>query len=275
MNDALARTLSESVIQRGRKETLMTYRLRNIVVAIALALVAALLTSFYVTNYQRDVRSNETNVTVFVAARDIPVGTSGAEAASRGMLERTEIVRRSVVPGAISTPDQLGELVAVQPTFAGEQVTARRFATPQAQGLRAQLTGTQRAIAVAGDQQQLLVGTLKAGDKVDVVASFTHNDERFTRIVLRDIPVLKPAASGAASEKLAANGAGGFAATLGVTDMQVQKLYWAMSYAEGWHLELRPVVDSADSVENVESSRSMLREGVRPKQLDDAGVEGN
>ena len=253
----------------------MTYRLRNIIVAVALALVAALLTSFYVTNYQRDVRSNETNVTVFVAAGDIPVGTSGAEAVSKGMLERTEIVRRSVVPGAISTPGQLDELVAVQPTFAGEQVTARRFAAPEARGIRAQLTGTQRAIEVSGGPQQLLVGTLKVGDTVDVVASFTHNDQRYTRLILRDIPVLKLPAGGAASEKLASNGSGSNAATLGVTDLQVQKLYWAMTFADGWHLELRPVVDSADSVENVESSGSMLREGVRPKQLEDAGVEAN
>lgn len=253
----------------------MTYRLRNIIVAVALALVAALLTSFYVTNYQRDVRRNETNVTVFVAASDIPVGTSGADAVSKGLLERTEIVRRSVVPGAISSPDQLDQLVAVQPTFAGEQVTARRFATPEARGIRSQLTGTQRAIAVAGDQQQLLVGTLKEGDKVDLVTSFTHNEQRYTRLVLRDVPVLKAPGGGAATEKLAANGSGGFAATLGVTDLQVQKLYWAMTFAEGWHLELRPVVDSADSAENVESSHSMLHEGVRPKQLDDAGVEAN
>ena len=40
----------------------MTYRLRNIFVAVALALVAALLTGFYVTNYQRNVRKDETNV---------------------------------------------------------------------------------------------------------------------------------------------------------------------------------------------------------------------
>jgi len=253
----------------------MTYRLRNIIVAVALALVAALLTSFYVTNYQRDVRRDEANVTVFVAAKDIPVGTSGAEAASKGMLERSEIVRRSVVPGAISTPDQLNELVAVQPTFAGEQVTARRFETPAARGIRAQLTGTQRAIALAGDQQQLLVGTLKEGDKVDVVASFTHNDIRYTRLILRDVPVLKPPAGGAATEKLAQNSEGDYAATLGVTDLQVQKLHWAMTFADAWHFELRPVVDSADSAENVESSFSMLREGVRPKQLEDAGVEAN
>jgi Flp pilus assembly protein CpaB len=252
----------------------MTYRLRNIIVAVALALVAALLTSFYVTNYQRDVRRNETNVTVFVAAKDIPIGTSGTEAVSRGMLERSEIVRRSVVPGAISAPDQLDQLVAVQPTFAGEQVTARRFATPQARGIRSQLTGTQRAIAVAGDQQQLLAGTLKAGDTVDVVAGFSHGSVQYTRIVLRDIPVLEAPGGGAGNEKLAQRG-GNFGVKLGVTDLQVQKLYWAMTFADGWHLELRPVVDSADSVENVESSLSMLREGVRPKQLEDAGVEAN
>ena len=48
----------------------MTYRLRNIFVAVALALVAALLTGFYVTNYQRNVRKDETNVSVYVAKRD-------------------------------------------------------------------------------------------------------------------------------------------------------------------------------------------------------------
>ena len=57
----------------------MTYRLRNIMIAVALALVAALLTSFYVTNYQRNVERDATDVEVFVATRDIPVGTSGAD----------------------------------------------------------------------------------------------------------------------------------------------------------------------------------------------------
>ena len=82
-----------------RRKTLMTYRIRNISIAIALALVAALLTSFYVTNYQRDVRKAETNVPVYVAKVDIPAGTSGADVVRSGMLNKTEIVRRGVVPG--------------------------------------------------------------------------------------------------------------------------------------------------------------------------------
>jgi Flp pilus assembly protein CpaB len=253
----------------------MTYRVRNITIAVALGLVAALLTSFYVTNYQRNVRKDETNVPVYVAKGDIPAGTAGAAIAARGLLEKTEIVRRSVVPGAISSPDQLAELVATQPTFAGEQVSTRRFATPEARGIRARLTGVQRAIAVPGDPHQLLVGTLKEGDRVDVVASWAYPEgspTNYSRIILRDILVLRAPESGAAAEKLASTRSGTFAATLAVTDTQVQKLYWAMKNGQ-WHFELRPVVDAADSPENVESAASLLREGVRPKQLAETGVE--
>jgi Flp pilus assembly protein CpaB len=182
-------------------------------------------------------------------------------------------VRRSVVAGAISNPEQVGGLVSTQPIFAGEQVSTRRFATPSQRGIKAQLTGVQRAIAVPGDAHQLLAGTLKPGDRIDVVASWTFPEggtEHVTRIILRDILVLR-AAAGGASEQLESARDGGYAATLAVTDTQVQKLYWAMKNAE-WHFELRPAVDAADSPENVESSYSLLREGVRPKQLEDAGV---
>ena len=150
----------------------MTYRVKNITIAVALALVAALLTSFYVTNYQRNVRKDETNVAIWVAKRDIPAGTTGADIERKGMLGKSEIVRRSVVPGAISNPDQVAELVTSQPIYAGEQISTRRFSTPSQRGIKAQLTGVQRAIEIPGDQHQLLVGTLKAGDKVDLVATF-------------------------------------------------------------------------------------------------------
>jgi Flp pilus assembly protein CpaB len=240
-----------------------------------LGLVAALLTSLYVTNYKRDVRSGEENVPVFVAAKDIPVGMSGADVARRGLLEETEVARRAVVPGSISKPEQLDGLVATQAVFAGEQVTTRRFASPAERGIRAQLTGVQRAIAVAGDEQQLLVGTLKDGDRVDVVASWAYpegSQVHYSRIILRDLHVLK-AASVAATDTLASSSEG-HAVTLAVTDVQVQKLYWAMQNGK-WHLELRPPVKAADSPENVESGLSLLREGIRPAELGAAGLEEN
>jgi Flp pilus assembly protein CpaB len=257
----------------------MTYRVKNITIAVALALVAALLTSFYVTNYQRNVRQDETNVPIWVAKRDIPAGTTGADIERKGMLEKSEIVRRSVVPGAISNPDQIAELVTSQPIYAGEQVSTRRFSTPSQRGIKAQLTGVQRAIEIPGDQHQLLAGTLKAGDKVDLVATFevgvtAGSGVMFTRIVLRDVEVLRAPAGANASEKItsASDRGGAFSVMLRVTDTQVQKLHWVFTTAEAWHLELRPGIDSADSPENVESWYSVLREGVRPKQLQDAGA---
>ena len=258
----------------------MTYRVKNITIAVALALVAALLTMFYVQNFQRNVRQDETNVPIWVAKRDIPAGTTGAEIAQKGMLGKSEIVRRSVVPGAISNPDQVAELVTTQPIYAGEQVSTRRFSTPSQRGIRAQLTGVQRAIQVNGDQHSLLAGTLKVGDKVDVVATFEAGGSAgsggvfFTRIVLRDIEVLRAPAGVNASEKLssASTRDGGVSVMLKVTDTQVQKLHWVYTAAEEWHLELRPGIDSADSPENVESWYSVLREGVRAKQLEDAGA---
>ena len=255
----------------------MTYRVKNITIAVALALVAALLTMFYVTNYQRNVRRDETNVPIWVAKRDIPAGSTGAEIARKDMLEKTEIVRRSVVPGAISNPDQLEELVAAQPIYAGEQISTRRFTTPSQQGIKAQLVGVQRAIEIAGDQHQLLVGTLRAGDKVDLVSTFGvgggSSKILFTRIVLRDIEVLRASAGFGTAEKVtSASDGGAYSVMLKLTDTQVQKLHWVYTDAEEWHLELRPGRDAADSPENVESWYSVLREGVNRKQLDEAGA---
>src|SRR6266508_904764 len=103
----------------------MTYRVRNIGIAVALAVIAALLTSFYVTSYKRHVQRGEDHVTVLVAKSDIPVGTSGADASH--MLKSENVPRNSVVPGAITSSDQISNLVATQQTLEGEQLTTRRF----------------------------------------------------------------------------------------------------------------------------------------------------
>ncbi len=86
----------------------MTYRVRNIGIAVALAAVAALLTSFYVTSYKRHVQRNQDHVTVLVAKKDIEQGTSGSDASH--LLASQDVLRGSVVRGAISSPDQIAGL---------------------------------------------------------------------------------------------------------------------------------------------------------------------
>src|SRR5919202_2776206 len=137
----------------------MTYRVRNVGIAVALAAVAALLTSFYVTNYKRHVQRGEHHVTVLVAKQDIPAGTDGSDVAD--MLKPQSVPRRSVVPGAISSPDEISKRVATQTTYAGEQVSSRRFDSVSEAGVAGQLKGPMRGYQVMGDRNQLLAGTLK------------------------------------------------------------------------------------------------------------------
>jgi len=238
----------------------MTYRIRNILVAVGLALVAMMLTFFYVTNYKRSVQKDAASVQVYVATHDEPSGTSGADVVRGHGIKTVSVARKDVVPGAISSPDQIANLVLSAPLYAGEQVTVRRFSDVAAQGIRASLKGTMRAVQISGDPNQLLSGTLQAGDHVDVVANLrlnTNSTAAATRIVLRDLTVLTSPNAGA---KVSSGAASGDSAILAVSDTQVQRLFYVMKNAD-WTLELRPVVNAADSHERIDTLNTVLGEG--------------
>ncbi len=236
----------------------MTYRVRNIAIAIALALVAALMVTFYVSNYKRSIQQGEADVQVYVAARDIPAGVSGAAAVKQHLLEPRNVARRSVVPGAISDPEQISRLVATQRVDTGEQVTLRRFGSATQRGIRGQIAGTMRAVQVAGDANQLLLGTLRSGDHVDVVANVTGTGQsgNAARIVLRDISVLRGPDAAPAEQRVAGSSTSNV--LLAIRDTQVQRLFFVLKNA-GWTLELRPTADAADSRrEVIETTNSVL-----------------
>ena len=197
----------------------MNYRAKNIGIAVALAALAAILTSVYVVNYKRHVQHGEGKVTVLVAARDIPAGTSGADVIDKKMLKEQTVPRKSRIPGAISSPDLLSQYVATQDIYEGEQVSTRRFAPPQEQGIRSQIKGTQRAYQLEGDDNQLLAGTLKVGDHVDVVGSWgiknPNGDEAIvSRVVLRNLLVMT-APSGTSGGAKVTNPGSGYSAPAG------------------------------------------------------------
>jgi len=241
----------------------MTYRIRNILIAVGLALVAMMLTLFYVTNYKRSVQKSASGVSVYVASKDISAGTSGADVAKNDLRVET-VQKRYVVPGAISSPSDVSGLVVAAPLYAGEQVTLRRFSDVAAQGIRSQLKGTLRAVQLAGDPNQLLAGTLEAGDHVDLVANLrldSNTNATATRIVLRDLLVLTPP-NDPALGKVSASSGNGTSAVLDVTDTQVQRLFFVMKNAD-WTLELRPVVGAADSSERIDTLSTVLQAGAK------------
>lgn len=240
----------------------MTYRLRNVLIAVGLAIVAMLLTLFYVSNVRRSVQTDAKVVSVYVAAHDVVAGTPGTELVSGHALKRVDVTRSEVVPGAISSPAQIDSLVLSAPLYQGEQVTLRRFSDVAAQGIRAQLHGNLRAVQVAGDPNQLLAGTLQAGDHVDLVANLrltSTTTAAGTRIVLRDIEVLT-APSDVSGGRVSSTATD--SAIVAVTDTQVQRLFFVLKNAD-WTFELRPVINATDDAERVETVDSVMREGVK------------
>jgi Flp pilus assembly protein CpaB len=240
----------------------MTYRVRNIVLAVTLALASAMLALFYVANYKRSVQHNESAVSVYVAKSDIPVGTSGADILKHQLITTSNVLQRSVVPGAISSADQVQNLITTAPIYTGEQVTLRRFANHVELGPRAQLHGTLRGITLEGDSAQLLAGTIKAGDHVDMLATWRNCGTEtclVSRDVARNLLVLQPPAG--STSKLGVSQTASI--MLAASDQQeLQKVWWAAKNSIGWTLELRPVTNAVDSPEDAESTGSMTFDGL-------------
>jgi Flp pilus assembly protein CpaB len=253
----------------------MTYRLRNIAIAVALAVLAAMIVSFYVKQQKEDLQQGQTLTTVYVAKDDIPVGTPGSEIT--GMVADVQVPKDAVAPAAIVRPEDLEGKVSTQEIYANEQITLLRFADPTEQGIRAKLSGTLRAIQVPGDEHQLLAGTLKDGDRVDVVGFWVVPDcgacPHYSRTILRDILVLQAPIGSEVSKRLNADSDDKYA-LLALTDAQSQKLWWIMQGGE-WSLELRPTKDPADSPESAEKSETLLIDGMSRAQLADVIRAGN
>jgi len=168
----------------------MTYRLRNIGLAIALAAVAVLLVFYYVSQERGRLQEDQELVPVWVAAKDIPVGTSGAELEAGAFLTPSEVERGQVAPGALLDPADVATKVVAAQIYKGEQVSQLRFKSEAERGIRSQLTGNQRAVQVPGNEHQLLAGTLQAGDRVDVVGTWNvpeSETNHVSRTILRDI----------------------------------------------------------------------------------------
>ncbi len=242
---------------------MLTYRVRNIGIAAALALLAAMFTFFYVSNYKKHVQQGQELVDVYVASHDIPAGSSGAEVA--GSLAHKRVERTAVVPGAISDPSQVKRLVATQEIFSGEQVSTKRFQPLTEQGIRGQLKGSMRAISVPGDPNQLLLGTLQDGDRIDVVGTWTSPEgqqRHVSRTILRDIKVLQAPTESKVASHLGSATNSPYAAILAISDTQSRKLYWMMKNGD-WSFELRPVSKATDSADGFDTADSILAAGLK------------
>lgn len=233
---------------------LISYRTRNILIAAGLGLLAVVLTLVYVSHAKNSTPASATApVAVLVAARDIPIGTTGAALAAHRWLVTKTFQPGDVPAGAVHSTAQLAQLVAVQTTYKGEQLVTQRFGTTQEEGVVQVLHGPNRLYQLPGDANQLLAGTLNAGNRVDVVGSVkvpesgqTHVSTIFLRNLLVVSDPTKPSSTG-----------GDGSVELRVTTAQAQRLFWLEKNAD-WTLVLRPANGAVDKFSTPASATSLV-----------------
>lgn len=235
-----------------------TIRIRTIVLAGLLAVAAAILTLIAVTRANGGTAAPATAKTapVLVATHDLAVGASATQALKDGSIVVRQLPQASIQPGALADASPLAGELVVQPIYAGEQVTARRFGPSGAQGLRSDLTGDMRILSVPGDANQLLAGTLQDGDRVDVVASLKDGQDQtpYAKVVLRGLLVLKAAEATSGS---ADGSATPLSATLELSDAQAQSLFFVLRNGD-WTFALRPTSKPSSTVPLPRTSASTL-----------------
>jgi Flp pilus assembly protein CpaB len=234
-----------------------TQGIRNFALPAILATAAAALTVIYVSHGgPKNAAAAAGTNGVYVATRDLAAGVSGDDVMHA--LRLVHVPTDAVVPGAVTNSSQLAGRILLTSVYRGQQLTQRAFGATRQQGLAGQLTGRFRAIQIAGDQNQVLAGTLRDGDHVDIVASLKRGSGQlpYGRTVLRDILGMHappaPSSGPGASTTLST--------TLRLTDAQAQTLFFVTKNGD-WSLVLRPVVHGSNSSDFVDSIGSVLEAG--------------
>ena len=158
-------------------------------VGAAVGLIAIVVMKTYMTDVAQAERkkaqavlqqAQQSQAIVMVARQDIPAGTTMQGA----YLESVIVPREYIQPQAATSIDSVSGMIAVAPIGKGEQVTLSKLA-PATTGKNfrstdlAQLTPMgRRAVPVPVENIDDLVGLLKPGDYVDVIATLTLVDKK-------------------------------------------------------------------------------------------------
>ena len=219
----------------GRR--LLGTRSGTLILAAGTAVLAGLLLIIFLSNYRDDVRGGAAPTTVLVAGSLIPKGTSGDVVIDQKLFAPSTLTEDKAQDGAVADASALAGKVAVHDIYPGQQLAAKDFEAG-GDAVRGRLTGTQRAVSIPVDSSHGLVGTVRSGDRVDVLASFTSSGNSAARAVIRplaqNVLVLH-----APPESDDAAAGGQSSVVLRVSDRQASALSFAADNGKIW-LTLRP-----------------------------------
>lgn len=217
-------------------------------VAAVTALLAAAILLVFLNQYRDSVNGADDMATVLVAKNLIEKGSPGDVVAEDALFQTTQVKKDDLKDGAIADPSNLKGKIATSDVFPGEQLVSGDFvnATPT---IINRLRGYDRAIAVPLDEAHGMVGNIRSGDHVDVLAGIglqqgAENRRATLRVIVHDAYVLK------APDKAAAGTAAGSGSTkpvvLRVSDRKASEIAFAADIGKVW-LVARPKVGALES----------------------------
>jgi Flp pilus assembly protein CpaB len=199
---------------------------------------------------------------VLTADRLIPRGTAAGEVITEKLFKANAIPADNVRPGAVTQASQIVGKVAVRDVLPGQQITLADFAAT-ADPIRSRLTKRERALQIPIDKIHGLLGTIRTGDHVDILAAFnatsatTGSGTPTLEPLVRDIRIMQNT---------------GDSVILETTDVQGAKLAFAADNAKLWFL-LRPPVGATDS-KSSSVSQDSLRQAEATSAANDTGAGG-
>jgi pilus assembly protein CpaB len=208
--------------------------------AVIAAALAAIVLLVFLHQYKSNVKSGTQTQSVLVANQLIPKGTAGDAVVSSGLFRPTAISSDNVHAAAVSDASTLSGKVATRDIYPGQQILAEDFKTG-GDDVRGRIQGAQRAVAIPLDGSHGLLGEIKEGDHVDVLAGFNSSNsstgatQPVTRTLMQNVLVLKAPTNFNSSTNSGKDGN----VTLRVTDQEAARLAYASDQGKVW-LVLRP-----------------------------------
>lgn len=175
---------------------------------LAIAILLSLTTAILVYNYLKGATgpAAEGGTAVVIAKVDIPPKTK----ITPEMVSETKVPKEYIQPGAVSSLDKAVGVIVREHIVAGEQISERRLAREgKAVGFTGMIPRDKRALTVAVNEVTGVAGFVKAGDYVDILATFdaANVGDNVSALIIQNILVLAynrdaeiPASSAAAKE---------------------------------------------------------------------------
>jgi Flp pilus assembly protein CpaB len=184
---------------------LLKTRQGTIAVGIAAAVLAAILLLVYLSHYRSSLKGSTEPVTVLVAKRLIPKGTSGTTIARQSLFVVTTIPKGQLKPGAISDAALLNGTIAADKINPTQQLTSADFTVASVGALASQLSGRWRAFALPTlDAAHGLTPDVQPGDRLDVYGQL--NNTVSVGLLMSNVLVLASPTQAAAGSTAAASG---------------------------------------------------------------------